>query len=229
MSVIKCDFKDLSKVLQKEVQNEIKQIKFAAMNALNDVAFKDCRANLVKAYEHTFRVRNKSFPRAIQIKKATKDNLQVEVSYKADFMAIHAKGGTREPDDGKKMLTIPYENDVTVKHAPNGKVRQRDRVPSLLRDYDSKNFKKSVGHSAVKHAFLLKYGDGRAVVMKRAKNTTTLASRERGNGDKVFYALKNKAKIEKKWDFEKIVTTTADRHLKKYFDKRLDEALKTAK
>ena len=229
MSVIKCDLKNFSKMLQKEVNNQIKQAKFAAMNALNDVAFKDCRTNLVKAYEHTFHVRNKSFPKAIQIKKATIDNLQAEVAYKAEFMAVHAKGGTREPTDGRKALTIPYENDVTVKHSSSGKVRQRDKVPSLLADYNSKNFKKTVGHSAVKHAFILKYGDGRAVVMKRAKNTTTLKSRERDNGDKVFYALKDKAKIEKRWDFDKIVKTTADRHLPKYFEKRLEEAMRTAK
>lgn len=231
MSSITVPLEKLGKALEKQIKGYEKQVRFAAMNAVNDLAFGRVRNNLVSAYEHTFHVRNKSFPRAIQIKKVKdkKDDLVVEISYKADFMKLHTTGGIREAE-GHPLLSIPIENDVSIKHAPNGKVRQRDRAPGLLKDANDKNFKKTKGHSAVKHAFILrKNAGGTAVIMKRAKTTTKKEQRFKGNEDQVFYALKDKAKIEKRWDFDRIVEVTANRHLLKYFKKRLDEAIRTAK
>lgn len=231
MSSITVPLEKFGKALEKQIKDYQKQVRFAAMNAINDLAFKDVRKNLTAAYEHTFRVRNKSFPRAIQIKKATKENLVAEVSYKADFMKLHTTGGIREPEGNEnKTLSIPIENDVTVKHTAKGTVRERDRATGLLKYANESNFKKSKGHSAVKHAFILKKNaGGTAVIMKRAKTTTKKKDRYKGNEDTVFYALKDKAKIEKRWDFDRIVEVTANRHLLKYFKKRLDEAIRTAK
>lgn len=100
MSTIKCTLDNLAKTLEKEVQKEVKQAKFAAMKALNNVAFK-ARDNLIKNYNASFKVRNKSLPKAVAVKKATKENLQAEVEFPKDWMEINVKGGTKQADSGK--------------------------------------------------------------------------------------------------------------------------------
>ena len=66
MSTVKCSLKDLAKTLEKELQKDIKQTKFAASKALNNVAFK-ARTNLITSYQHNFVVRNTNLPKATTV------------------------------------------------------------------------------------------------------------------------------------------------------------------
>lgn len=227
MSSITCSLQNLAKTLDKELQKEIKQVKFAAMNALNDVAFKHVRDKLESEYRESFKVRNQSFPRAIYVIKATKDNLVAEVGYKSDFMKLHATGGTRKPEGGREALTIPLDKDAPGLRSLKGSVKQRNQVPKLL-EYHNQNPLKKKPKSVVKRPFVLE-SNGKAVVMKRAKGNTTLKSRHRDNGDKALFAFAKEAKIEKRWDFEKIVKDTVDKELPKVFEKRFKEAMATKK
>lgn len=227
MSSITCSLKDLAKTLDNELQKELKQVRFAAMNALNDVAFKHVRNNLESEYRKSFNVRNQSFPRAIYVIKATKDNLVAEVGYKADFMKLHATGGTRKPEGGREALTIPLDKDAPGLRSSKGSIKQRNKVPKLL-EYHNQNPLKKKPKSAVKRPFVLE-SNGKAVVMKRAKGNTTLQSRHRDNGDEVLFAFAKEAKIEKRWDFEKIVNDTVEKELPKVFEKRFKEAMATKK
>lgn len=227
LSMATVSLENFGKALENEIKKNVKQIKFAAMNAVNDVAFGAVRKNLISEYEKNFTVRNKSFPRAIHVDKATKDRLTANVSYKADFMKLHATGGVRVPERAPVSISVPIDNDAPGRHLPSGKVRSRDKVAALLQ-YANDHSKKAVGRKGVKHAFVLKSG-GKAVVIKRDKGNTTVASRHRGNTDKVLYAFSTQAKIEKRWDFDKIVTDTAQNELPKTFEKRFAEAVKTAK
>lgn len=226
---ITCSLKNLAKTLDKELQKEMKQVRFAAMNALNDVAFQKVRPKLEEEYKKAFTVRNKSFPRAIAIKKATKDDLVTEVSYKADFMALHAKGGVRKPEKADVALSVPIEKDAPGFRSASGKVKSRNKVPLLLQ-YAKANPKKSKEKlkSGVKRPFILDLGT-KALVLKRAKDTTTKKSRKEGNGDKFLFSFAKEAKIEKRWDFDKIVKETAEKELPKLFEKRFKEAMATKK
>lgn len=226
MSTITVPLEKLGKALEKEIKNQMKQVKFAAMNAVNDVAFGAVRKKLASEYEKTFTVRNKSFPRAIRVDKATKENLTATVSYKEDWMKLHTTGGVRKAELAKN-LSVPIDNDAPGRHLPSGKVRSRDKVPALLK-YANAHPEKSVGQKRVKHAFVLKTGSS-AIVLKRDRDNTTVASRHKGNGDKALYAFANKAQIDKRWDFNQIVADVAEKELPKAFEKRLDEAIKTAK
>ena len=219
--------KDLSKYLTNELKKQEKQIKFAAMNELNDVAFQKIRPKLEEEYKKAFTVRNKSFPRAIAIKKATKDNLQTTVSYKADFMALHAKGGERKPEKAAVALTVPLNKDAPGFRFESGKVKGRNKAPELLKYLNTHSIK-TKGKSGVKRPFILKSG-GSAFIVKRDKNTTTKESRHKGNADKFLFVFANKTNIPKRWDFDKIVKETAEKELPKLFEKRFKEAMKTAK
>lgn len=219
--------KELAKFLEDDLKKKEKQIRFAAMNALNDVAFQKVRPKLEEEYKKAFTVRNKSFPRAIAIKKATKDNLETTVSYKADFMALHAYGGERKPEKAAEALTVPIDKDAPGFRHVSGKVKGRNKAPELLK-YLNSNPIKTKAKSGVKRPFILRAG-GSAFIVKRDKSTTTKESRKKGNADKFLFVFQNKTKIPKRWDFDKIVKETAEKELPKLFEKRLAEAMRTAK
>ena len=105
MSAISCSLENLSKVLEKEINKELKQMKYAASVALNNVAFK-ARENLIKEYNKSFVVRNSNLPRAVSVKKSTKENLHAEVSFPKDWMYINTVGGKKNPEKAKVLMVI---------------------------------------------------------------------------------------------------------------------------
>ena len=226
MSSVTVSLDKLGKALENQIKKDMKQVRFAAMNAVNDVAFQKVRPKLVEEYGKSFTVRNKSFPKAVQIKKATKTNLVADVSYKADFMKLHTTGGEKHPDKAK-ALSVPIDKDADGLRFSNGRVKGRNKAFALLK-YANENPIKIKGKSAVKRAFVLKKGNV-AVVVKREKGTTTTKSRFRDNGDKILFAFSKKAKIKQRWDFDKIVSDVAQKELGKAFEKRLAEAIRTEK
>lgn len=218
-------FKQLAKELEQRSKSLEKQVKFAAANALNDCAAQAAK-DISKAYEKEFEVRNKSFGKALWWTRAKPNILMNTISYKNDFMVLHTTGGTRKPTDGRSALSVPvYENDRRME---NGRTRKRDKAPALLKYADEHNGKKLKAKSAVKRPFLLKVG-GNAYIVKRAKGNTTKESRHRGNGDLFLFSMKKDAKIEKRWDFDKIVKDSVDEHLDEFYRKRLKWALENAK
>lgn len=219
MSTINCTLNNLAKTLEKEIQKEVKQTKYAAMKALNNVAFK-ARTNLITAYNHSFIVRNSNLPKAVAVKKATKENLQAEVSFPKDWMYINVKGGKKEPEHSK-VLMVPLKNGGLKDYrTQSGKIKQTKRPASLL-NYADTHPKKTKAHVATPHPF----------VMRNKKGQTMIAVRDKANRKdmKFLYVGVPVANVKKRWDFENIVKKTAERNLPKEFEKEFKKAMETAK
>ena len=103
---IYCDLKNLAKTIEKELKNDVKQVKYAAMKTLNNVAF-EARENLMGEYSKSFTVRNKNLPKAVTVKKATKENLEAEVSFPKDWMLLNTIGGEKRPENSKSLGYLP--------------------------------------------------------------------------------------------------------------------------
>lgn len=219
MSVIKCDAKNFMKVLEKEIKNKQKQVKFAATVALNNTAFK-ARENLIKEYKESFVVRNTNLPKAVAVKKATKENLQAEVSFPKDWMYINTKGGKKEPEHSK-VLMVPLKNGGLKDYrTQSGKIKQSKKPVNLLKYADTHPFK-TKAHVATPHPFVLENKKGQTMIAVRDK--------ENRKDMKFLYVGVPTADVKKRWDFEKIVKDTADKELEKEFDAALEKALATAK
>lgn len=219
MSVIKCDAKNFMKVLEKEIKNKQKQVKFAATVALNNTAFK-ARENLIKEYKESFVVRNTNLPKAVAVKKATKENLQAEVSFPKDWMYINTKGGKKEPEHSK-VLMVPIKNGGLKDYrTQSGKIKQSKKPVNLLKYADTHPFK-TKAHVATPHPFVLENKKGQTMIAVRDK--------ENRKDMKFLYVGVPTADVKKRWDFEKIVKDTAEKELEKEFDAALEKALATAK
>lgn len=219
MSTINCSIKDVSKILQKELNKELKQVKYAASVALNNVAFK-ARANLISEYNKSFVVRNSNLPRAVSVKKATKENLQAEVSFPKDWMYINTTGGKKSPENSK-VLMVPLKNgDLKDYRTSSGKIKQSKKPASLLK-YADAHPTKTKKHVANPHPF----------VMKNKKGQTLIAVRDKADRKdmKWLYVGVPVADVKKKWNFEKIVKDTAEKELPQEFEKQFKRAMETAK
>lgn len=219
MSTIKCTLDNLAKTLEKEVQKEVKQAKFAAMKALNNVAFK-ARTKLIDEYKESFVVRNTNLPKAVSVKKATKEKLTAEVSFPKDWMYINTKGGKKDPEHSK-VLMVPLKNGGLKDYrTQSGKIKQSKKPASLLH-YADTHPKKTKSHVANPHPF----------VMRNKKGQTMIAVRDKANRKdmKFLYVGVPTANVKKRWDFENIVKETANKELPKEFEKEFKKAMETAK
>ena len=221
MSTIRCTLDNLAKMLEKEVKKEMKQVKFAAVGALNRVAF-DSQKELRDTYSKAFHVRNKTLPRKIEVTKATKDNPVAIVALnapKTEFMEIHTTGGTAKPTKSRSMA-IP---DVSIQEpgrTSTGKMKQSLKASNLLKYADSHPMKKR-GKVAIPHAFKMKTRGGDVVIARRNKADRS----EMG----FLYREEKEAKIKKSWDFKGVVQKVVDQKMEKYFDEALKKAMATAK
>ena len=219
MSVVKCDLKNLSKVLEKEIRKDLNQVKFAASVALNNTAFK-ARSNLIDEYKKSFTVRNTNLPKAVTVEKATKEKLQAKVSFPKDWMYINAKGGKKEPEHSK-VLMVPLKNGGLKDYrTQSGKIKQSKKPGNLLKYADSHPLK-TRAHVANPHPF----------VMNNRNGQTMIAVRDKANRKelKFLYVGVPTADVKKRWDFEKIVQDTAKKELPGQFDEAFKKALATAK
>lgn len=221
MSTIRCTLDNLAKMLEKEVKKEMKQVKFAAVGALNRVAF-DSQKELRDTYSKAFHVRNKTLPRKIEVTKATKDNPVAIVALnapKTEFMEIHTTGGTAKPTKSRSMA-IP---DVSIQEpgrTSTGKMKQSLKASNLLKYADSHPMKKR-GKVAIPHAFKMKTRGGDVVIARRNKADRS----EMG----FLYREEKETKIKKSWDFKGVVQKVVDQKMEKYFDEALKKAMATAK
>lgn len=219
MSTVRCSLKDLAKTLEKELKKDVKQVKFAASVALNNTAFK-ARSNLIGEYKKSFTVRNTNLPKAVTVKKATKEKLTAEVSFPKDWMYINTKGGKKEPEHSK-VLMVPLKNGGLKDYrTQSGKIKQSQKPGNLLKYADSHPLK-TKAHVATPHPF----------VMQNKKGQTMIAVRDKLNRKdlKFLYVGVPTANVKKRWDFEKIVQDTAAKELPKMFDEALKKAMATAK
>lgn len=132
MSTINCTPQTFMSELQKEIARQEKQARFAAVGALNRVAF-DSQKELRGTYSKAFHVRNKTLPRKIEVTKATKDNPVAVVALnapKTEFMEIHTTGGTAKPTKSRSMA-IP---DISIQEpgrTSTGKMKQSLKASNL--------------------------------------------------------------------------------------------------
>lgn len=220
MSTIKCTLDNLAKTLEKEVQKEIKQAKFAAMKALNNVAFK-ARTKLIDEYKESFVVRNTNLPKAVSVKKATKEKLTAEVSFPKDWMYINTKGGKKDPEHSK-VLMVPLKNGGLKDYrTQSGKIKQSKKPASLLH-YADTHPKKTMAHVANPHPF---------VMTSKKTGQPLIAVRDKSDRSEIkwLYVGVPTANVKKRWDFENIVKETAEKELPKEFEKQFKRAMETAK
>ncbi len=220
MSTVRCSLENLGKTLEKEIKKEVKQAKYAAMKALNNVAFK-ARENLINEYNNSFVVRNSNLPRAVSVKKATKENLKAEVSFPKDWMYINTIGGKKEPERAK-VLMVPLKNGGLKDYrTSSGKIKQSKKPASLLQ-YADAHPKKTKKRVANPHPFLMtSKKTGQPLIAVRDKA-------DRGEM-KWLYVGVPVADVKKKWDFDKIVKDTVEKELPKEFEKQFKRAMETAK
>ena len=220
MSTVKCSLKDLAKTLEKALQKDIKQVKFAASKALNNVAFK-ARTNLITAYQHNFVVRNTNLPKATTVKKATKENLVAEIEFPKDWMYINTVGGDKKSEKSKVLMVPIKGGDLKDYRTSSGKIKQGQRPASLLKYHNAHPEKKRKNVENPK-AFLID---------SKKTGQTLIARRNKDNRKQMdwLYVGVPVANVKKKWDFNAIVQKTADRNLSKEFEKEFQKAMETAK
>lgn len=220
MSTVKCSLKDLAKTLEKELQKDIKQTKFAASKALNNVAFK-ARTNLITSYQHNFVVRNTNLPKATTVKKATKENLVAEIDFPKDWMYINTVGGDKKSEKSKVLMVPIKGGDLKDFRTSSGKIKQGQRPASLLKYHNAHPEKKRKNVENPK-AFLME---------SQKTGQTLIARRNKDNRKQMdwLYVGVPVANVKKKWDFNAIVQKTADRNLSKEFEKEFQKAMETAK
>lgn len=220
MSKILCTLETLGKNLQKEAANELKQIKYAASNALNKIAFVSQR-KLKEEYTKNFKVRNKTLPRKIEVTKATKQNLEAKIALNAPntgFMEIHTTGGISKPTKSKH-LAVPGESIQEKGRTGTGKMKQSLRPAQLLK-YANMHPKKRRNKVANPHAFLVNK-NGKILIGRRLKDNRKKTE--------WLYLQILQAKEEKRWAFKEIVKSIADLNLAKEFEQQLKRALETKK
>lgn len=220
MSAINCSLQNLAKTLDKEVKKELKQVKYAASVALNNVAFK-ARENLISEYNKSFVVRNSNLPRAVSVKKATKENLQADISFPKDWMYINTVGGKKNPERAKVLMVPLKGGGLKDYRTSSGKIKQSKKPASLLQ-YANAHPTKTKKSVKTPHPFVLE---------SKKRGQTIIAVRDKANRKKMnwLYVGVPVAEVKKKWDFEKIVKDTADKELPKEFEKQFKRAMETAK
>ena len=221
---MRCSLNNLAKTLEKEIRNEVKQIRFAAMKALNEVAFK-ARGNLIDEYKKSFVVRNTNLPRAITIKKATKENLSAEVDFPKDWMYINTVGGDKKPENSKLLMIPIKDGDLKDYRTSSGKIKQSKKPVALLKYHNAHPDKpkgKGRGKVANPHPFL---------ITSKKTGLTLIAVRDKvDRGDmKWLYVGVPVGDVKKRWDFENIVKETVENELPKEFEKQFKKAMATAK
>ena len=221
MSGINCTIQTLNVALFKEIERQKKQIVYAAVGAVNRVAF-DSQKALRGAYSSAFNVRNKTLPRKIEVTRATKENPTAVVALNApntDFMEIHTTGGIAKPTKSRSM-SIPDASIQEPGRTSMGRMKQSLKPSNLLK-YADTHPSKSRAKVAQPHAFKMKTNGGEVVIARRNKS-------DRSEMD-YLYREEKEAKIKKSWDFKSIVQKIVDRRLVKYFNENLKKAMATAK
>ena len=214
-----------------------KQIPFATMVALNDVAF-DCRSLVQKSLPRRFDRPTTGLKSSVQVVTSNKKNLTAQVGFagrgfrtskwkesSAEIMHRHIKGGTRFPKSGGK-LRIPSDvkgggiklnkfGNIAGKKAKIAKMIGKSNqffegVPKGLSNKDRGIWERIPANN------------------KRAKGSQ--ATKWKATGKIIQrIAYEPFTKYRARYPFEKIVALAVNKNYKKRFNTALQKALKTAK
>lgn len=219
------NFSSLAKQLEKEIQKDLKQVRFAAMRALNNVSFQ-ARVELMDQYAKAFTVRNANLPKATKVNKASKENLTATIEFPKDWMYLNTVGGEKRATSGK-LAFAGSEIDKGNARTASGKIKTSQKPGALLKYADAHPTGKQSRSGSFKapKAFKVEGKHGYQVIGIRSAA---------GNGEnarkvKWLYSIQQTAKIVKKWDFEQIVRKIALEKLPGEFEIQLKKAMATAK
>ena len=221
MSNITVTLDKLGKTLENEVKKDMKQVRFAAFKAANEVAFKKVKPGLTAEFKKSFTVRNTKLPQRVQIKKATRENPVAEVFFPHDWMYINTKGGDKKPEKSRVLMVPIKDGGLKDFRLASGKIKRGMTAGALLKYADAHPFK-TKAHVTTPHAFKK---------IKSKKGQELIAIRDKSNRKELkwLYVGVPVAKVMKRWDFEEIVRKIASKELPIEFDRQLKHALATAK
>ena len=103
MSSVTVPLEKFGKALEKQIKDYQKQVRFAAMKAVNEVAFKKVKPGLTEEFKKSFVVRNTQLPKHIVIEKATRENPVAKVEFPHDWMYLNTVGGKKEPENSDSL------------------------------------------------------------------------------------------------------------------------------
>lgn len=221
MSTITVSLDKLGKTLENEIKKQMKQVKFAAMKAANEVAFQKVKPALTAEFKKSFTVRNTKLPQHILVEKATREKTTAKVTFPHDWMYLNTKGGDKKPEKAKVLMVPIKDGGLKDYRTSSGKIKTSKKA-SVLLSYADTHPKKTKARVATPHAFKnIKSKHGQDLIAIRDKS-----DRSRLNW---LYVGVPVAKVMQRWDFENIVKKIAEKELPLEFDKQLKRALETAK
>ena len=214
-----------------------KQIPFATMVALNDVAF-DCRSLVQKSLPRRFDRPTKGLISSVQVIKSKKKNLTAQVGFAgrgfrtskwmespADIMHRHIKGGTRFPKMGGKLRIPSDTKGGGIKLNKFGNIAgKKNKIAKMLGKSDQFFEGVPKGLSNKERGIWERIPANN----KRAKGSQ--ATKWKATGKIIQrIAYEPFTKYKATYPFEKIVVLAVNKNYKKRFERALKEALKTAR
>ncbi len=200
---------NIDQVIRRLDNIEKQQVPFAISGAINDVLF-DVRKQIVGVTgPRSFDIRNRRFLNAaLRVRKATKRNLTGEVfdTLGRGQLERHASGGIKRPRG--QHIAIPGR-DIEGKRTRGGAIRKALRPRNVL------------SKAGRRQAFTTTFKSGqRAIVRRRTKKRLPL---------QVLYLLERNVRIRRTFPFHRDAERVAQRNFRRHFDRRLRQALRTAR
>lgn len=186
------------KELEKKINKDIDMVKKAAAKALNSSARK-ARTAVAKQEAKVLQFKSKKFKKAIQITRATKDNLEAVISF-PDTASEPMK-------DGKKYLMIPLKKGL--KDFGQTEIKRDLAIPLLK--YANENPHRKKKRVAEPHAFF-KLQSGKT-------GQELIAVRQKNDREKMHWLFAGRKGED--CDFAATVDKVANANLKKDFDREL--------
>ncbi len=213
---LKVDF-DLAP-FKREVSKFVKkQIPFAASLAVNRVA-EIAKQDLRKSLRKDFVIRTKWVEKGIQRTRATKRKPESTVGSRDEFMALHVTGGTKRKgavDGGRSRKEGPGPGRSMGVPASPGPARKSKTGRTLPSKWPDK-----FGQRGKRKPFIIKIRGKVALARRKGKKRFPL---------QMIYFFKKSVKIDKRWDFLKIVELSLTRNWASEAVRALEDALKSAK
>lgn len=197
--------KDLPKMLEKELQKDVKAIKTAAMRAINSSARKS-RTAVAKQEAKTLHWKSKAFVKSIKIEKATRENLMATVKFPDNASEVDKKGQT--------YLMVPVKSGLKKIGIGKSEI-EKDMARPMLKYAESHPLKTSKNVSNP-HAFFKLTSKKTGQEMIAVRNTD-----DRSKMNWLFAGRKGKNP-----DFVGTVKKTMDKHLEKDFERELAKQTK---
>lgn len=206
----------------------VKQVTFAAANALNDLAY-EARDTERTNIQGDFIVRRPWVLQGIQVPsggKATRDKLEAQVVLEPtrDFLAKFEKGGVKTPSG--RNLAIPETARPTPQSLIPSRLRPR-RLQLAEGTTQGIGFRKD-GRTARRAIRQKGQGLFRTFLIE-GLGILQRTGRGAGSRAQLLYAFKPRAEIPPDLHFERTAREVAARSYQRHFNRRLLEALRTAR